>query len=719
VVVTFNQMGEDAQVGELPAVARRALELRWLAVREDDVLWVGDPRGDILPEWLPPVSSPAGEATLAEVRIGSVPGAGVYHRGRRILSCCVLAVQGETLPAPAAAETATFEARLAFPQLRGRRDDLSAFRTFVADGACVQQWITLDAQSDHASPVRVTLTLACDGMLADEGTDCCSDATSYLDGATLRLAWRDGDDVLRHTYVVFDHAPLDVRWLGAYDIAGIPARVAVSFHLYPALAEPAVLGFSVAATPDEHEVPSADGFAVRAPADDRLSAASVVRDRHARALLDGALYFAYQPDLDDTLRRAASDLRLLATRTGSGGLLPLAGPQNDYAAGCQDALIAGLQSLALDPSYAENILRALAPTMLEVVDCARAGAGVDGAWQAGQSAALWVALLGEWLDWTGDLALVDDLLPVARGVLDMLQQLTDVHGYLRAPDSGGVRLEPQLYACMARRKLARALRHRGSVGDRAAIAALERDADKLRQQIERDFWLPNDDCYAPELTDALHPLTAVTSASAHALWSRVAAGPRAARLATRLTQPDVATGWGLRTCSAEHPHANDLDPSGGAVWTHETAFAAIGLLRTGHSAAGLSLARAVFDVAAAQLDARLPAYVGGQPRQGLCDSAPCWCFRASIPDAAAVASPIALVSAMLGCEPDARSRRLTLRPVLPQWLPRLTVRHLRVGTATLDIDVARVTPGGACEVSACVTSGGCWVLVRPPVRAYS
>jgi hypothetical protein len=44
---------------------------------------------------------------------------------------------------------------------------------------------------------------------------------------------------------------------------------------------------------------------------------------------------------------------------------------------------------------------------------------------------------------------------------------------------------------------------------------------------------------------------------------------------------------------------------------------------------------------------------------------------------------------MLGLSPDAAAGLLRLRPSLPDWLGRLALRGLRVGSAILDIEVTR------------------------------
>jgi glycogen debranching enzyme len=59
------------------------------------------------------------------------------------------------------------------------------------------------------------------------------------------------------------------------------------------------------------------------------------------------------------------------------------------------------------------------------------------------------------------------------------------------------------------------------------------------------------------------------------------------------------------------------------------------------------------------------------------------------PQAWAAATPIVLVQAMLGLEPDAPAGLLRLRPRLPDWLGRLALHGLRVGAAVVDVEVTR------------------------------
>jgi glycogen debranching enzyme len=61
------------------------------------------------------------------------------------------------------------------------------------------------------------------------------------------------------------------------------------------------------------------------------------------------------------------------------------------------------------------------------------------------------------------------------------------------------------------------------------------------------------------------------------------------------------------------------------------------------------------------------------------------------PQAWAAATPFALVAAAIGCVIDPQGGTLTLdRPVLPKFLDDLTIRNITIGTARIDLRLARV-----------------------------
>ena len=62
---------------------------------------------------------------------------------------------------------------------------------------------------------------------------------------------------------------------------------------------------------------------------------------------------------------------------------------------------------------------------------------------------------------------------------------------------------------------------------------------------------------------------------------------------------------------------------------------------------------------------------------------------ANVPQAWAAGSVFSLVQAMLGFQPDAPNGRLLIDPALPDWLPSLVLRDLRVGQDVFDIRLVR------------------------------
>jgi cellobiose phosphorylase len=58
---------------------------------------------------------------------------------------------------------------------------------------------------------------------------------------------------------------------------------------------------------------------------------------------------------------------------------------------------------------------------------------------------------------------------------------------------------------------------------------------------------------------------------------------------------------------------------------------------------------------------------------------------ANVPQAWAAGSAFAFLQAILGVQPDAPHGKLYIDPVLPNWLPDLTVMGLRIGQRSFDL----------------------------------
>lgn len=750
--MSYDDIAARSGDGPLPTVARRALALDRLIVKEGAVLWCADFTGDA---WTPPgpdetLAALAGQQGASLPAMAGDMGLGLYDHGTRVLSYCGVTIEGQPLPPPAAAESEGYEARLAFPELGDGQGQLSVLRTFLADGDAIHLLVSVETQEVQPAPVRLTLALAADtrGMV---------DAQARLmpvaaGGLAATFTGRGPDGERRRLAVTCDPAPITFGQAPplAPDQSSL---VTMTFALTPTLGEPATL--AVALTPAR----SSDQITVKPlrQEDAHAEAVASLRHRHARWHLDGAIFQSALPVVNALLRRGAADLRLLMERDSAGGeLAPVAGLPARARFGGHEALLAAAQSLMLNPAIAEGTVRRLARYQADsggILPAAPAGGRavsepLAGGTLAGDQAdvgmgvaadslavtPLWLALFAETVDWTGDLALLHDLLPAGERALAYLDGLSDRpgDGYLRAAGTDArtgadVGLDLQVYTFLARRAMARLLRHRGMGDDRARAAVCDRAADALRRRIERDFWLPSEGCYAPGLDADGHSSVAVTDCSALALWAGIPGSARAARLAERLLAADLASGWGLRARAGSGNAGNasettedvgSADDEGGLVWPHMTALAAAGLWRAGEPRAAARLARGLFAAATAHVDGRLPSVFGGASRAGAYADAPRPRAEASAPFGPAAAAPFGIVAAMLGVEADALGHRLALRPVLPAWLRALRVQHLRVGEARVDLEVRRLDHDGICGVNWQVTAGELQVVIRPPARTW-
>jgi glycogen debranching enzyme len=162
-------------------------------------------------------------------------------------------------------------------------------------------------------------------------------------------------------------------------------------------------------------------------------------------------------------------------------------------------------------------------------------------------------------------------------------------------------------------------------------------------------------------------------------------------------QPDLFSGWGLRTLSTEHVSYNPLSYQRGSVWPHDTMLAAAGLLRYGLRDQGATLLRAVLDAACAFEDDRLPELFCGFDRQS---GPPVPYAEANVPQAWAAAAPILAAQVLLGLVPDGPRHRCFLAPWLPDWLPSLELRGIAIGDATLDVSLTRRDGSTSCETQA-------------------
>src|SRR5262249_47782907 len=95
-----------------------------------------------------------------------------------------------------------------------------------------------------------------------------------------------------------------------------------------------------------------------------------------------------------------------------------------------------------------------------------------------------------------------------------------------------------------------------ALGEPARAADLRTKARTLQAAFERSFWCEDLGFYAFGLDAEKRPIRTIASNAGHCLWSGIASREHAARVVRRFFEPDLWSGWGIRTLSAANPAYN-------------------------------------------------------------------------------------------------------------------------------------------------------------------
>ena len=312
---------------------------------------------------------------------------------------------------------------------------------------------------------------------------------------------------------------------------------------------------------------------------------------------------------------------------------------------------------------------------------------------------LFLIVLDEYERWTGDTALVRELEAPARAALKWVRESGDLNedGFIwyatRNPDTGMAnqcwkdsdnsivypdgRLAPlpratceiQGYAYDARRRTARLAREIWHDEDLAA--ALDGEADRLRDRFDEVFWLPERGYYALALDGDGQPVPTLASNMGQLLWTGIVPAHRVAPVVARLFSRQMFSGWGIRTLGTGQPAYNPVEYHNGTVWPHDNSLIATGLARYGRRNEAARIATALLD-AARFFDHRLPEVFAGADRAAT--TVPIRYPTACSPQAWASGTPLLLIRAILGLAPTAD--RLDVDPHLPDGVQRLTLQRV-------------------------------------------
>ena len=226
-------------------------------------------------------------------------------------------------------------------------------------------------------------------------------------------------------------------------------------------------------------------------------------------------------------------------------------------------------------------------------------------------------------------------------------------------------------------------------GEAERAAQLQREAQQLRVQCNRDFWLADKQCYALALQAQHKPVAVISSNPGQALWTGIADSDKGRQTVARLMADDMFSGWGMRTLSAQERRYNPIGYHLGTVWPHDNALIAAGFRRYGCNTEACRIF-GIVEAATHFAHYRLPEVFAGfrKADYGIPVRYPVACQ----PQAWAAGSVPFLSTTALRLVPEAFAHRLRIvQPILPDFLQQLEVHRLRVGDGCADLLFARRT----------------------------
>ncbi|MBE0466083.1 MAG: amylo-alpha-1,6-glucosidase [Candidatus Desulforudis sp.] len=549
----------------------------------------------------------------------------------------------------------------------------------------------------------------------------CLEPVTTMGSITLR--YRGLDEIVRGCHVAFDVAPVEMRT--------DPDRALCTFKLVLPPQRKVHLTWLVKPVLEPDGGPSAARNRPGSGLQATFVSTAVGQADEYRAWASRCTQFTADNEIfNRSVARSVTDLRALYTVYPDGRIVEAGIPW--YAAPFgRDALITSWQTLCLNPDIARDSLRFLSRHQGLTVDESREvePGKILHEMRRGEMAncqeilhtpyygsidatPLFVIVLGEYHAWTGDLLLVKEMRDGLSAALSWCRKYGDRDGdgyieYLGQVRGGltnqgwkdswdavvrpdGTLAEPpialvevQAYWYLALVHGARLLR---LLGEEDTARNLLSEAQALQSRFIRDFWIPRRGFLGFALDGRKNLLETVASNMGQCLVTGILDPESAVRVARRLFQPDMFSGWGIRTLSKWEKAYNPMSYHNNSVWPHDNAIIAAGLRRYGLFAELEQLFDRLYEASLYFPYYRLPELFCGFTRR--LTGGPVRYPIACDPQAWAIGSTFMFLQAMLGltCAEDG----LWIdSPLLPAWLGELTLKNLRVHGGVVDLGFSR------------------------------
>ncbi|RWZ52387.1 amylo-alpha-1,6-glucosidase [Halobacillus fulvus] len=456
----------------------------------------------------------------------------------------------------------------------------------------------------------------------------------------------------------------------------------------------------------------------------------------------------YQP-LQRLVDRGIQDLQALSTDVGFGKFFVAGLPWFGVPFG-RDSLIAALQVLPFHPEIAKGTLKTMAHYQGTKKDAWRdeEPGKIMHEIRYGELAntnqvpftpyygtidatPLFLMLLTEYVNWSKDIDLFNELLPNVEAALTWIDQYGDRDGdgfveyhqeaskgianqgwkdsadsvvhrngeYAKSPIALA---EVQGYVYQAKTGVADLYE---AIGRSAEASRLRVQAEELKSRFNKDFWMEDKGFYAIALDEKKDQVGTITSNPGHVLYSGILDEERAKCVMDTLVSSTMFSGYGIRTMGEGEAGYNPISYHDGSIWPHDNSMILLGMgLMKGEEHAE-KVIQGLVDASLHFEYERLPElFCGYSKAEGKPVPYPVACS----PQAWAAGTPLTFIRTMLGLYPDYHEDKLVVQPNLLADMNELTVEKMPLGEGHVSIKVVRTD--GSYEVKVTENTTGLNVL---------
>ena len=454
-----------------------------------------------------------------------------------------------------------------------------------------------------------------------------------------------------------------------------------------------------------------------------------LKDQHQQWVRSASQVKTDHPQLQRLVDQGLGDMKLLLTDIGYGEF-PVAGlPWFGVPFG-RDSLISALQMLPMKPDVAKGTLLTMAayqgkeknPWRDEqpgkIMHELRFGelANTDQVpfnpyYGSIDSTPLFLVLLVEYCQWTGDLNLFKTLERQVEDALHWINQFGDLdsdgfveyhqesakgianQGWKDSGDSivhrnGDYAKTPialsevQGYVYQAKMGIANLYKQTGCT---EKSAELKNQANELKRLFEKAFWMDDEAFFAIALDKDKKQVGTITSNPGHLLLSGILGTDHAKAVTEKLISPKMFSGYGIRTMGEGETGYNPMSYHDGSVWPHDNSLIFLGMSRSGYQKEAAQVIDGLIEASKGFEYDRLPElYCGYEKTVGHPIPYPVACS----PQAWAAGTPFLMIQALLGWKVDSLEKKIFIQPHFLKDMTTLHIEKAAIGEGKLSFTVS-------------------------------